>query len=91
MARQILNIGDIRKVSNDTYTISGAYTGVDDGFDFKSLIGQDITIEGKLRNISTKVIDIKTFSSLANKQNVFILISAKVVRAINIGDSVSSK
>jgi len=89
MARKILKVGDIRKISEQTIMIGGGYVGdEEDNFNPKSIIGKQILIEGEKNRTRTKVLDVNYSSSLIGKRNIFILISVDMLDSIQEGDSV---
>lgn len=89
MAKQILKIGDIRKLPNNNIVIVGAYIGDNDNvINFPELIGRNIIIKGKKAEIVSKVIDITVFSSLIDKKNIGIAISEQYADKVKEGDIV---
>ena len=83
--RQILIIGDIRKLKQGNYAIGGAYTGEDENFDFKSIVGKNILIQRDTVSTYHKVLAVNVSSSLTGKKNVFLEIAANDIALIKEG------
>ena len=79
---------DIRKLKQGSYAIGGGYTGEDEDFDFKSLVGKNILIKGAAVNTYRKVLAVNVTSSLIGMKHVFFEISAIDIESIKEGYTV---